>query len=150
LKINQIYPAPNWKFPEHLVPGALGPSIANSLYEKEAVMNNFEITVITDIASLPNIAFWHRNLGRGKGFAINGYKSNHYPDFIVVTNAGNIILIETKGDDRDNPDSAAKRRLGHKWADIGGSKYYYFMIYDTISPDGAYTRIKAKELISKL
>jgi len=150
LKINQIYPAPNWKFPEHLVPGALGSSIANSLYEKEAMMNNFEITVITDIASLPNIAFWHRNLGRGKGFAINGYKSNHYPDFIVVTNSGNIILIETKGDDRDNPDSAAKRRLGHKWADIGGSKYYYFMIYDTISPDGAYNRIKAKELISKL
>lgn len=150
LKINQIYASSVWKFPEHMVPGTPGPSIANSLYEKEGAMNNFETTVITDIASLPNVAFWHRNLGKGKGFAINGYKSNHYPDFIVVTNSGNIILIETKGDDRDNPDSAAKRRLGHKWADVGGSKYFYFMVYDTISPEGAYNRIKAKELISKL
>ena len=150
LKINQIYPAPNLKFPEHLVPGALGSSIANSLYEKEAMMNNFEITVITDIASLPNIAFLHRNLGRGKGFAINGYKPNHNVYFKFVTNSGKLRSIETKVDDRDNRDNAAKIRLGHKCAYIGGYKYYYFMIYDTISPDGANNKIKAKELISKL
>ncbi|MCR9065184.1 MAG: DEAD/DEAH box helicase family protein [Cytophagales bacterium] len=151
LKTNQIYHLPVWRFPEVIIPGRFGPSIANSLYEKEAAMDsNFETSVIMDIASLPNISFWHRNLGRGKGFAINGYKSNHYPDFIVVTNSGNIILLETKGDDRDNPDSAAKRRLGEKWANIGGADYHYFMVYDTISPEGAYNRNKAKELISKL
>ena len=35
-------------------------------------------------------------------------------DFIIVTKKGNVILLETKGDDRDNSDSAAKNRLGRK------------------------------------
>lgn len=109
-------------------------------------MNDFEATVITDNASLDNIKFWHRNLGRGKGFAINGFKSNHYPDFIIVTKSDNVILLETKGDDRDNPDSASKRRLGNRWADLSGEKAHYFMVYDKIQPEGAYNRNKAKDL----
>ena len=91
----------------------LGASISKSLYEREGAMNNFETSFITEISSLPNIAFWHRNLGRGKGFAINGYSSNHYPDFIAYTTSGKIVVIETKGGDRDNTDSAMKCRLGN-------------------------------------
>ena len=68
IKIGKVTTTPTWNFPEMIVPGALGSSIGNSLYEREGAMNNFETTVITDIASLPNIVFWHRNLGRGKGF----------------------------------------------------------------------------------
>lgn len=150
VKIGKVVTKPTWQFPDAIVPGMLGGSISNSLYEREGSMNNFETTVITDIASLPNIAFWHRNLGRGKGFAINGFKSNHYPDFIVVTKSGNVILLETKGDDRDNPDSASKRRLGNKWADLSGKQFHYFMVYDKISPDGAFNSAKAKDLISML
>lgn len=150
VKIGKVTSKPTWQFPEQIVPGKLGGSISKSLYEREAEMNNFETTIITDIASLSNIAFWHRNLERGKGFSINGFKSNHYPDFIVVTEKKNIILLETKGDDRDNPDSASKRRLGNKWADLAGKNFYYFMVYDKISPDGAFNRVKAKELIGKL
>jgi type III restriction enzyme len=150
VKIGKVNTKPTWQFADAIVPGTLGGSISNSLYEREGSMNNFETTVITDVASLANIAFWHRNLGRGKGFSINGFKSNHYPDFIVVTKSGNIILLETKGDDRDNPDSASKRRLGNKWADLAGAAYYYFMVYDKISPADAFNRTKARELISKL
>ena len=150
VKIGKVQAQPKWVFPKTIVPGALGGSISNSLYEREASMNNFEANVIADISSLPNIVFWHRNLGRGKGFSINGFKSNHYPDFIILTQKGNIILIETKGDDRDNPDSASKRRLGNRWADLAGREYHYFMIYDEVSPDGAFNRSKAKELIGKL
>lgn len=150
VKIGKVTTKPTWKFPEAIVPGQLGGSIANSLYEREGSMNNFETTVIADISSLSNVRFWHRNLGRGKGFSINGFKSNHYPDFMIVTKSGNVILLETKGDDRDNPDSASKRRLGNKWADLAGKEYYYFMVYDKISPEGAFNRIKAKELIGML
>ena len=150
VKIGKIVTRPTWKFADAIVPGPLGGSISNSLYDREGSMNNFETTVITDIASMSNIAFWHRNLGRGKGFSINGFKSNHYPDFVVVTKSGNIILLETKGDDRDNPDSASKRRLGNKWADLAGKKYHYFMVYDKISPEDAFDRVKAKKLIEKL
>ncbi|MBT30738.1 MAG: restriction endonuclease [Thalassobius sp.] len=150
VKISKIFTKPTWRFADTIVPGRAGSSISNSLYEREGDMNNFEASIITDIASLPNISFWHRNLGRGKGFSINGFKSKHYPDFILVTKSDNVILLETKGDDRDNPDSASKRRLGNKWADLSGKNFYYFMVYDKISPEDAYNRIKAKELIAKL
>jgi len=124
IKIGKVIAEPAWNFPEMIVPGLLGASIGHSLYEREGAMNNFETTVITDIASLSNISFWHRNLGRGKGFSINGFKSNHYPDFIVVSKTGKIIIIETKGDDRDNSDSAAKCRLGNKWAELAGKIFH--------------------------
>jgi type III restriction enzyme len=57
-------------------------------------MSEFERKMIEKISSLENITFWHRNESR-KGFAINGWK-NHYPDFIIMTESGRIILIETK------------------------------------------------------
>ena len=150
IKIRKVVVQPTWKFPEMIVPGQLGSSIGHSLYEREGAMNNFETTIITDIASLSTIAFWHRNLGRGKGFSINGFKSNHYPDFIVVSKSGKIIIIETKGDDRDNSDSMAKCRLGNKWAELAGKDFSYFMLFDKKAIEGAYNVDKAKELIKQL
>jgi type III restriction enzyme len=150
IKIGKVVTEPTWNMPEMIVPGPLGASISHSLYEREGAMNNFETTVITDIASLSNIAFWHRNLGRGKGFSINGFKSNHYPDFIVLTKSGKVVIIETKGDDRDNSDSAAKCRLGNKWAELAGKDFFYFMVFDKKAIEGAYTVDKAKELIRQL
>lgn len=148
--IGKVVTEPSWTFPDMIVPGPLGASIGHSLYEREGLMNNFEASVITSIASLSNIAFWHRNLGRGKGFAINGFKSNHFPDFIVISKTGKIIIVETKGDDRDNSDSAAKCRLGNKWAELAGKEYLYFMIFDKKAIEGAYNVEKAKELIRQL
>jgi type III restriction enzyme len=148
--IGKVVTEPSWTFPDMIVPGPLGASIGHSLYEREGLMNNFEASVITSIASLSNIAFWHRNLGRGKGFAINGFKSNHFPDFIVVSKTGKIIIVETKGDDRDNSDSAAKCRLGNKWAELAGKDYLYFMIFDKKAIEGAYNVEKAKELLRQL
>ncbi len=150
IKTKKISVETVWRFPAMIVPGMLGAPISKSLYEREGSMNNFETTVMQDIASLPNIAFWHRNLGRGKGFCINGFKSNHYPDFIAVTISGQVIVIETKGDDRDNSDSAAKCRLGNTWSDKAGDGYFYFMVFDKKEVPGAYTSDKAKDLIKKI
>lgn len=150
IKVGKVHAGPSWNFPEQIVPGNLGASIAGSLYEREGAMNNFETTVISNIAALPNIVFWHRNLGKGKGFCINGYKSNHYPDFIVGTKSGRIILIETKGDDRDNSDSEAKCRLGNKWAELAGERFNYFMVFDKNNIKGAFTTDKARQLIQEL
>lgn len=150
LAAEQIITAPNFKFSSSIIPGRLGNDIANSLYEREGEMNGFETTVITEIASLPNIAFWHRNLGKGKGFAINGFKSNHYPDFIVVTNAGKIIVLETKGDDRDNSDSAAKNRLGMQWAKEAGKEFKYFMVFENNKLEDTYSRVDIKNIIRQL
>ena len=78
-------------------------------------MNGLEQQFILEISSFENITFWHRNLGRGKGFALNGYKSNHYQDFILVTKTNKVIVVETKGSDRDNSDSASTLRLGKSY-----------------------------------
>jgi type III restriction enzyme len=150
ITIGKIEAVPTWKFPDVIVPGVLGADISNSLYEREGEMNNFEIKVISDIASLPNIAFWHRNLGRGKGFHINGFKSNHYPDFIALSKTGKVIVIETKGGDRDNSDSAAKCRLGSKWAELAGKDFLYFMIFEKNEVPYSFKLDKAIELIRQL
>jgi type III restriction enzyme len=105
---------------------------------------------ILEIAHFSNIAFWHRNLGRGKGFALNGYKSNHYPDFILVTKNNKVIVVETKGSDRDNSDSTAKLRLGKSWATASGTDYIYMMVFDKNAIEGAYNLEKAISLIQQM
>jgi type III restriction enzyme len=148
LKVKGIKAKGNWKLGKEIVPGNVGSSIGNSLYEKEGTMNNFEERVIMEIGTSSNIAFWHRNLERGKGFFINGFKANHYPDFILQTKSGKTILIETKGDHLDGSDSEGKCRLGNEWERQAGNDFSYFMVFDKKEVKGAFTLDKAKELIS--
>jgi type III restriction enzyme len=148
IKSKRITAKENWKLGKEIVPGNVGSSIGNSLYEKEGTMNNFEERVIMEIGTSSNIEFWHRNLERGKGFYINGFKANHYPDFILRTKSGKTILIETKGDHLDGSDSEGKCRLGNEWERQAGHDFSYFMIFDKKVVDGAFTLDKAKELIS--
>jgi len=147
IKSKRILAKENWKLSTEIVPGKEGASIGNSLYEREGDMNNFEEQVIMDIGTSSNIIFWHRNLERGKGFFINGFKANHYPDFILQTKLGKTILIETKGDHLDGTDSEAKCRLGNEWERQAGHNFAYFMVFDKKPVEGAYTLDKAKELI---
>lgn len=150
LKSKQINTKANWKLGNEIVPGNTGSSIGNSLYEREGYMNGFEEKVAMEIGTSSNVAFWHRNLERGKGFYINGFKANHYPDFIMQTKSGKTILIETKGDHLDGSESEAKCRLGNEWEKQAGQDFAYFMVFDKKQIDGAYTLDKAKELISKM
>jgi type III restriction enzyme len=127
---------PSFEFPEIITPSSNAPALPKSLYGTEASMGIFESRVINDIANLENIHWWHRNLSRGKGFRINGF-INHYPDFIVKTKGGKVIMIETKGDDRDNSDSEFKLKLGKLWEAKCGSEFKYMMIFDNNPIPGA-------------
>ena len=49
-----------------------------------------------------------------QGFALNGFV-NHYSDFFARTKRGTFILLESKGDDRDNSDSQLRREFGEAW-----------------------------------
>ena len=138
------------KFEDAIVPSRIGNDIGNSLYAHEGEMNGLEEQFIREISGFSTISFWHRNLGRGKGFSLNGYKSNHYPDFILVTKTNKVILVETKGSDRDNSDSASKLRLGMAWANSAGSSYNYLMVFDKNAIDGAYNLEKAISLIKQM
>ena len=151
IKTKQIYTKANWKLKHEIVPGNISSSIGNSLYANEGSMNNFEEQVAMEIGTSSNIVFWHRNLERGKGFFINGFKSNHYPDFILLTQSGKLVLVESKGKGFDTSDSAAKLRLGSQWEKLAGNNFAYFMVYDSsTNQEGAYTLEQAKRLISIL
>nr|WP_321313153.1 hypothetical protein [uncultured Campylobacter sp.] len=108
-----------------------------SLYEEEIDnLNSLENRLLTEIVSLDNIKWWHRNKDMKPGFCINAF-INHYPDFIICTENGNIIMLETKGDDRTNDDSKTKLKLGSKWADKAGDKYFYFMVFENSKIEGS-------------
>ncbi len=137
LTTGKISIEPSFKFPEEITIDKKENSLQRTLYTAEyGDMNALESEVAGYISQLPNVVFWHRNLERGKGFCINGF-INHYPDFIVFTEKGNIVMVETKGDDRTNTDSKAKLALGTKWADKAGSQYHYFMVFKNNEIDGS-------------
>lgn len=150
LDSNEVFVKENFSFSESINPINLSTAIGKSLYEREDTMNGFEQDMIMTIATMENIVFWHRNLTRGKGFFINGYYRDHYPDFIIYTQKGNIILIETKGDHLDNDDSKDKNKLGKKWAEKAGEKYKYFMVFQTKNIEDCYTANTIIEVLKKL
>lgn len=127
--------------------------ISKSLYESEAGdLNTTEHAVITQIASLDNVLWWHRIMERGKdSFVINGFV-NHYPDFMLMTKKGRIILIEVKGEQLANKESRDKVELGRKWMDKSGDKYRYYMVFlnKEFDQEGAYNLDSLTELIRNL
>lgn len=146
LDTDQIKCDSNYNLPKRIVPTKTTIGLSKHLYIEEGDMNDFERRVINEIANVENVLFWHRNLERGKGFCINGF-INHYPDFIVRMKNGMTIIVETKGDDRDNSDSIRKLALGKAWASKAGNNYRYFMVFDRVNMPNAVT---VAELINRL
>lgn len=136
LDVDRIAMQPSFALPESITPSANASAVPKSLYVTEAAMGDFERRLINDVANLDSVQWWHRNGSRGKGFRINGFL-NHYPDFIVKTKAGRIIVLETKGDDRDNTDSELKLKLGKLWEAKAGRDYRYMMVFENNPIDGA-------------
>lgn len=139
IESKKIFAKPGYELPGKISPTNFTKNIFKSLYSAELNdMNNLEYKIITKISSLENVLWWHRNRSK-KEFCINGF-INHYPDFIVKMTSGIILIIEVKGDDRDNSDSRRKLELGKLWEKAGGfDKYGYFMVFDEKSLDGAFS-----------
>ena len=141
----------SYEFPAVITPADTTDAIPNSLYEAEKDdMNNGEHELIDAVVALGNVKWWHRIIER-KGFRLNGY-INHYPDFIVMTKSGKLVLIEYKGDDRDNSNSKRKLNLGRKWQAQSGQNYRYFMVFKNrdFGIDGAYTLDQFVEIMKEL
>jgi type III restriction enzyme len=156
LTTQKVKPRPSFYFPATIAPSENAPAISKSLYVTEGGLNSLEGKVIRGVADLENIVWWHRNLERGKGFFINGFL-NHYPDFIALTKNKNIIVLETKGDDRDNSNSKDKLKLGKIWeaqanqlAHETNHRYHYMMVFESNPIDGAHTTGDVLKLIQDL
>lgn len=148
LDTGQIQCTPQYRLPKTLTFKSIVKGLSKGLYTEEENINDLEYKIINAVANLDNVRFWHRNTERGQGFRINGYtRYNHYPDFIVRLTSGKTILIETKGDDRDNSDTRDKIELGRIWANKAGENYRYFMVFDKKQMDGAIT---VSELLERL
>lgn len=152
LESSEIKCNPMFELPGIITPTETLSNLAKSLYESEAAVNTVERKVIEEIAALKNIKWWHRIAERKPySFCINAF-INHYPDFLVMTEKGRIIVVEVKGDDRDNSDSERKLRLGRKWAEKAGEDYRYYMVFDNLnwSKEGAYDLSEFVGLIERL
>lgn len=141
----------SYALPPVITPAETIDTIPYSLYEAEKNnMNPEERDLIETVAGLGNIRWWHRIIDR-KGFWLNG-NINHYPDFMVMTKTGKLVLIEFKGDDRDNSDSKMKLKLGRQWQAQAGPNYRYFMVFKNkdFGIDGAYTLEQFTEIMREL
>jgi len=148
LDTREVVCAPMYKFPNSVVVNHESLGMYCGLYMKEGDMNGFEERVIRKVSELDNVLFWHRNPER-TGFGINGF-INHYPDFIVRLKNGVVVLIETKGDDRDNSDSRNKIELGKAWESKAGDNYHYYMVFDNRKVEDALTLADLIERIKLL
>ena len=140
----------NYIFPDVITPSDANDSVPMSLYEAEAegLMNELEKKMRDLFATVDGVLWWHRIIDR-KGFCING-AIHHYPDFIVKMKSGRILLIETKGDDRDNSNSVRKLKLGKSWASCAGERYRYFMVFDKSPIEGAYPFDEFAEIFGEM
>lgn len=150
LDISNITCEQSYSFPKRMTYKKTAIGLRKGLYsEEDGDINNFEYEVIKEVINLDNVVFWHRNPDRTNGFGINGF-INHYPDFIVGLKSGRIVMLETKGGDRDNSDSKRKLELGKLWANTAGDKYRYYMVFSTPKLNGAITTQELLETLKNL
>ena len=137
INARKIFVKPSYKLPAEISPTKFN-SWSNSLYEAEESVNSLEAKVAAELSRLENVLWWHRNRSQ-KEFCLNGF-INHYPDFIVHMKSGATLLVESKGDDRDNSDSKQKLELGKIWeSKVSSDSFGYFMVFDSNPIDGALT-----------
>lgn len=91
--------------------GPLQKSLFTPVYENE--LNRDERDVAVHLDGEGALTWWHRNVARAQ-YGIQGWKRHKiYPDFIFAVQAdgssGRIAVLETKGDQLDNLDTAYKR-----------------------------------------
>lgn len=91
--------------------GPLEKSLFAPVYENE--LNNDERDVAVYLDGEKTLAWWHRNVARTQ-YGVQGWKkAKIYPDFIFAVQAEGetrrITVLETKGDQLDNLDTAYKR-----------------------------------------
>jgi type III restriction enzyme len=127
LDTEEVICKPFYKLPTSIHPNTETSMIGGSLYSAEEDMNQLEMDLVMELTALPNVRWWHRNIAR-QGFCINGF-INHYPDIMIMTQNGKLILAETKGNHLKNDDSRDKIALGDAWRHAAGKQYRYYMVF---------------------
>jgi type III restriction enzyme len=115
----------NWQMPSHVLSsapsgsphltgadgGALNRSLFSPVFRNE--LNGEEQNVAVHLDGDAAVKWWHRNVAKAD-YGLQGWKRGRiYPDFIFATDgqadAGRVVILETKGDHLQNPDTDYKR-----------------------------------------
>lgn len=148
-----IFTKESYQLPIEINPVNPTSFISKSLYNSEqGDLNSTEHKIINQILSLDNVVWWHRIIERGHNeFNINGF-INHYPDFMLYTIKGRLILLEVKGEHLANQDTVNKVKLGKKWDTLSGDKFRYYMVFldKEIQQEGAYNLNDVCDIIKNL
>ena len=151
LETERIVCKPSYRLPMYIHPTTHTDIYGGSLYQaEEGNMNKLESALVRELTALPNVKWWHRNISK-QGFCMNGF-INHYPDFIVMTQSGRIILVEPKGEQLKNDNSREKIALGDAWRHAAGNQYRYYMVFrdgDNLLP-GAVSMSQFVEFMKEL
>jgi len=141
LEVGKIVTQPRFKLTSHITLSGKASSLTKSLYKQECELDdNFEYDMAMALTGIDSVHWWHRNPTSGRNaFCLNAFR-NHYPDFIVMTNSGKVLLVETKGDQLENAESREKIKLGRAWQNAAGSQYRYYMVFQNkdLHLEGAY------------
>jgi type III restriction enzyme len=115
----------NWQMPAHIgttepqasphLTGSDGGALVRSLYSPvlRNELNGEEQNVAVHLDGEAAVKWWHRNVAK-TNYGLQGWKRGRiYPDFIFATGgnagAGRVVVLETKGDHLQNPDTDYKR-----------------------------------------
>lgn len=119
----------NWRMPEELgtqrpINSAFlqrddGKIVENSLFDPvyKDELDGYEQKVACYLDGEKALCWWHRNVAKAQdGYALQGWRKHKvYPDFIfALTHEGGndkLLVLETKGDHLNNPDTAYKKKL---------------------------------------
>lgn len=153
IDLNKVVVKNTYEFPMQINPMDHTNRIQSSLYEEEqGSINDSEFTVVNRMVSC-GIKWWHRIIAKKDNeFKINAF-INHYPDFVVCTKKGTIVLIEVKGEDRDGTDSQQKVKLGRTWQNLSGnSKFKYYMVFldQAMAEDGAVSLDELAQIVEQI
>ena len=142
--------------PSYALPKAIHPAVSTDMYSgtlyqaEEGDLTAPEKKLAMNLTGVENVRWWHRNISQS-GFCINGF-INHYPDFMIMTNSGKIVMAETKGEQLKNEDSREKITIGKEWKNAAGGQFRYYMIFESENnlPEGAVSMNQFMEILKAL
>lgn len=117
----QPYYSGRYKFQKHFFP-------QNLIEDLKATGEEFDCAKAID--GIPEIKYWIRNLVKRDqaSFWLPLAHGKFYPDFVCELKSGKMLVVEYKGDAYvTNDDSAEKRAIGDKWAELSNDKCLFIM-----------------------
>lgn len=117
----QPYYSGRYKFQKHFFP-------QNMIEDLKSTGEEYECAKAID--GLQPVKYWIRNLVKREhaSFWLPLAHGKFYPDFVCELNDGRMLVVEYKGDAYvSNDDSAEKRAIGNKWAQLSEGKCLFIM-----------------------